>query len=46
MNKRKLTERASKTELTEENVERDKEINQLDLIVEAKSRNTDLPAVE
>ena len=46
VNKRKLTERASKKELTEENGERDTEINQLDFIVEAKSMNTDLPAVE
>ena len=46
VNKRNLTERASEKELTEENGERDKEINQLDLIIEAKSRNTDLPAVE
>ena len=46
MNNRKLTERASTKELTEENGETDKEINQLDLIVEAKSKNTDLPDVE
>ena len=46
VNERKLTERVLKKEVTRDNGERDTEINHLDLIVEAKSINTDLPAVE